>query len=171
MGKIVISDDCLTPDRYIRLNYSGPNPWEVANKITDLIRPFFHVSASGTNNFRLNWDISGDPITFYSRWWVNRKASRYSSIWVDFTVQGEKFRKTNEGSFVLVMHGRVRTTFSGWGAIINPIWHMYSYLFYNRARRNYIAHCRNNILNFRNEIKKHFNVEATSEPTSVGTYG
>jgi len=171
MGKIVIRDDCMAPDRYVRLKYQGPDPWGVAKKVTESIRPFFHVSASGTNNYRLNWDISGDPITFYSRWWVRKKPSRFTSIRIMMKLQGEKYRKTNKGSFSFTMHGRVITEFSGWGAIVSPIWHMYSYLFYNRARRGYIAHCRNYMLNFRKELQKHFNLETTPVTTAAGTYG
>jgi len=171
VAKIVIRDDCLVPDRYVRMKYQGPNPWGVGSKIANTIRPFFHVSASGTNNFRLNWDISGDPITFYSRWWVKKTLSRFSYIRIVMKLQGEKHKKDNTGSFSFSMHGRVVTEFSGWGALVKPIWHMYSYLFYNRARRRFADHCRNYILNFRNEIKKHFNIEATDEPTAAGTYG
>jgi len=171
MGKIVIRDDCMAPDRYVRLKYSGSDPWGVSKKITDLIKPFFHVSSSGTNNFRLNWDISGDPITFYSRWWVRKRFSRFSMMRVSIKLQGEKFKKTNTGSFTFQMHARIITSFGGWGPILKPIWHMYSYLFYNRARRSYIEHCRNYLLNFRNELKKHFNLETNVEPTAMGTYG
>ena len=171
MGKVVVRDDCLAPDRYIRLKYEGSNPWGVAEKIADLIRPFFHVSSSGTNNVRLNRDISGDPITIYSRWWVDKKFSRFSKMKLLMKLQGEKFKKTNTGSFSFVMHARVVTEFSGWRVFVKPIWHIYSYLFYNRARRGFVAHCRNYIVNFRNELKKHFNLETTAEPTAMGTYG
>lgn len=171
MSKMEIRDDCLVPDRYIRLRYSGPNPWEVGEKITEMIRPFFHVSASGTNQYRLNWDISGDPVTFYSRWWVRKGLSRFSQIMVNFKLQGKKYKKDNSGEFSLTLHGRVITKFEGWGPLMKPVWSMYSYLFYNKLRRQGIEHCRNYILNFRNEIKKHFNIEATEVTTATGTYG
>ncbi len=171
MAKIVIRDDCLVPDRYIRLKYSGPDPWGVAEKITGSIRGFFHVSASGTNNYRLNWDISGDPITFYSRWWVRKNFSRFSTMRIQMKLQGKKYAKDNTGEFSFSMHARVITTFSGWSAILKPFVALYSYLFYNRARRTYVEMCRNYVLNFRNEIKKHFNLEATEVPTARASYG
>ena len=41
MAKIVIRDDCLIPDRYIRMKYQGPDPWGVAEKITDSLRGIY----------------------------------------------------------------------------------------------------------------------------------
>ena len=64
MGKIEVTDDCLVPEKYIYLTYKGPNPVAVMEKISETVRPFFHVSASGTSQTRLNWDNSGDPIHF-----------------------------------------------------------------------------------------------------------
>lgn len=171
MAKIVIRDDCLVPDRYVRLKYQGPDPWGVAEKITDSIRPFFHVSTSGFNNYRINWDISGDPVTFYSRWWVKKDFSRFSTMRMLIKLQGSRSKAKNEGKFSLSFHARVITEFSGWGIFMKPVWLIYSYLFYNRARRRFIEQCRNYILNFRNEIKEHFNLEVTEVPTATGTYG
>ena len=61
--------------------------------------------------------------------------------------------------------------FSGWKYVLKPVWVMYSYLFYNRMRRKYIEMCRNYVYNFRNQIKEHFNVEATTVPEREASYG
>jgi hypothetical protein len=171
MAKFTIRDDCLTPDRYMRLKYSGPNPWGVGEKITESIRTFFHVSASGTNQYRLNWDISGDPITFYSRWWVRKGVSRFTSMRIVMKLQGKKYKKDNTGDFSFSLHGRVITNFEAWGPLLKPIWAMYSYLFYDRVRRNAIEQCRNFILAFVNELKKHYNIEATEVAGASGSFG
>ncbi len=171
MGKITIMDECLVPDRWVRIRYSGPDPWGVAEFITNNIRKFFHVSASGTNNSRINWDITGDPITFYSVWWVKKSFSRFTYMRVLMKLIGSKGKKKNVGEFALRMRGQLFTEFKGWGIFLKPVWLMYSYLFYNRARRAFIERCRNYVLNFRNEIKKHFNIEATEIPTARGSYG
>ncbi|MEM5812680.1 MAG: hypothetical protein QW286_03100 [Candidatus Aenigmatarchaeota archaeon] len=171
-GKIKIIDDCLVPDRFIWLYYTGPNPWGVAKHISGRIRPFFHVSASGTCNTRINWDVVGENISFYSVWWVKKALSRHTTMWVDMKVIGKKSKTTNQGNFTLQMNARLETEFKGWGVWLKPIWILYSYLFYHRVRRKMIERCRNNVLNFREEIKKYYNLEtAESVPTATGTYG
>ncbi len=171
MAKMIIKDDCLVPDRYIRMKYQGPDPWGVAEKITDSVRTFFHVSTSGFNNYRINWDITGDPVTFYTRWWVRKYFSRFSHMMLLIKLRGSRSKTGNVGEFSLIFHASVITTFSGWGVFLKPAWLMYSYLFYNRARRTFIDRCRNYIMNFRNDIKEHFNLEATDVTTAAGSYG
>ncbi|HJW97467.1 MAG TPA: hypothetical protein VJ485_04880 [archaeon] len=170
--KFTIIDDCLVPDRFVWLYYTGPNPWGVARHISARIRDFFHVSASGTNNTRINWDVVGENINFYSVWWVKKNFSGYTTMYVDMKVIGKKSKATNQGNFTLQMNGRLQTEFSGWIRWARPLWTIYSYLLYHRARRKMIERCRNNIMNFREDIKKHFNLQtAESVPTATGTYG
>ena len=71
MGKLTITDECMAPDKYLKMKYSGPDPWAMAKKIGSTIRPFFHVSSSGTNNIDLRWDVVGENISFYSQWWYS----------------------------------------------------------------------------------------------------
>ena len=170
--KVLIIDDCLTPDRYVWLHYTGHNPWGVAKHITNRIRPFFHVSASGTNNGRINWDVVGENINFYSIWWVKKGLTGHTTMWIDIKVIGKKSKATNQGNFTLQMNARLETKFGGWSFWLKPLWLMYSYLFYHRVRRKMLERCRNNVYNFREEIKKHYNLQtAESVPTATGTYG
>lgn len=170
--KVTIIDDCLVPDKFVWLRYTGHNPWGVVNHITNTIRPFFHVSASGTRHHRLNWDVVGENISFYSVWWVKKELSTHTMMWIDMKVIGKKAKATNHGEFNMQMNARLETNFEGWTHWVKPIWMMYSYLFYNRVRRKMLERCRNNVYNFREELKKHFNLEtAQGVPTATGTYG
>ncbi|RLB32405.1 MAG: hypothetical protein DRH12_19530 [Deltaproteobacteria bacterium] len=171
MSSIKISDDCLHPERYVYLKYSGPDPWGVVGRISERIRPFFHVSSSGTNQTRINWDDSGDPIWYFSTWWVKKSLSDYSNMLIHIKVIGNKSKTTNTGEFTMAIWGYVQTEFSGWAVFLKPIYIIYSYLFYHRLRRKFIEICRNYIMNFRNEIKEHFNLEKTDVPMSYGSYG
>ncbi|MBI4020740.1 MAG: hypothetical protein HY369_00690 [Candidatus Aenigmarchaeota archaeon] len=171
MGTLSIEDDCLTPERYAYLTYSGPDPWGVFKKITDSLKPFFHISTSSTNNDRLNWDISGDPITFYSLWWVKKKMSGISLAKITIKVQGEVSKTTNMGKFTLQLYGDLYTEFSAPSILLKSAWLLYSYLFYNKARQAYITECQGLIYNFRNEIKKHYNLDVTSVPERGVAFG
>jgi hypothetical protein len=168
MAKMVIRDDCMTPDRYLRLKYTGPDPWGVAEFLNANLKEFFHVSSSKISNYRINWDVTGDPVSFYARWWARKQVSRMSMMKFIFKLVGEKGKVKNEGSFSLSYHARVITEVSGWGGLLKPFWSLYSYLFYNRLRRKYIEQCRNYMLTFMNTVKKHYNVEYNEIPMSRG---
>ena len=171
MAKLEITDQCLSPEPVLTMNYSGPDPWGVAKKIAGTIKPYFHVSSSGTNQTLINWDISGDPIKFYSIWWVKKSLSRFSFMKVNIRVQGTKSRTTNKGQFRLELDGILQTDFTGINPFLKTVWFIYSYLFYDRARQGFIEICRNFILGFRNEIKDHFNLKTTTIPHARGAVG
>lgn len=171
MAKFEIRDDCLAPERELTLSYAGPDPWAVVGRITDSIRDFFHVSASGTNQERLNWDVSGDPIGFYSVWWIKKKLSGYSHALIRIRVQGNKSKTDNTGRFTMYISGELVTNFEGHKWIIKPVWLLYTYLFYDRAKRRYVEKCSDLILNFRNEIKQHYGISATPVPQAHSVYG
>jgi hypothetical protein len=168
MAKMVIRDDCFSPDRYIRIKYSGPNPWGISEFLASNLKQLFHVSSSKVSNYRINWDISGDPISFYSRWWVRKEIGRWTKMRFMIKFRGEKSKSDNTGKFSMTYHARVITEVGGWGPLMKTVWTLYSYLFYNRIRRKYIEQCRNYMLNLRNMIKEHFNIETTEVPTSRG---
>ena len=170
--KILIIDDCLANDRYVYTTYTGPNPWGVSKFISGKLRTYFHVSSSGSSHQRINWDVVGENINFYSRWQIKRSFSAYTMMYIDFKVLGKKSKATNQGSFTMTLNARLETKFEGWVHWVKPIWLMYSYLFYHRMRRNMIERCRNHVYNFREEVKKHFNMQTTEGVTRAqGSYG
>ncbi len=170
MASLKIIDECLTPEKYVYIKYSGPDPWGIAKKIAADMKPFFHISTSRTSRKRLNWDVAADPITFYAKWWVRREATPFSEIYIEMAVFGNKSKVTNKGEFTLRMEGQLITERKGWGIFLRPFWLLYSYLYYDRIRRQHIEACRSAILNFRNEIKEHFGVGKTAVPQG-GSFG
>jgi hypothetical protein len=171
MATVEITDDCNSPDRYIRMNYSGPDPWGAVKKINASLRGFFHISATNTSNDRLNWDISGDPIHFWSTWWVTTPMSSRTYAVIFIQCQGFKYKATNTGKFSLTLYADLRTKFSAPGFLLKPMWYTYSYFFYNRARRRFLGKCRDLVLNFKNEIKEHYNMGTTTVPGAHSVFG
>ncbi|MBI4181671.1 MAG: hypothetical protein HY520_01760 [Candidatus Aenigmarchaeota archaeon] len=171
MATLEIADECLAPEPEVFMTYSGPDPWGVVKHISEEIKPFFHVSTSSTSNDRLNWDIAGDPITFYSSWWVKKSMSGRSDAKFFMRVQGAVSKTDNTGQFTLRMWGRLDTEVSGPAVILKPFWLTYSYLFYNRLRMGYISDCRNYIYHFRNLLKEHYNLGATRLPGKDTSFG
>lgn len=172
MGKIEIKEDCLVPDRFIYITYEGPDPWDVAKKLTgDSVKQFFHVSSSGTNEEIFKWDITGDNTTFFLKRWVRKKFSRFSGMEVRMKLQGHKAKANNKGKFTLQLTAYLNTKFTGWGVFVRPVWNIYSYLFYNRVRRMYLERCREFTVGFQQEIRRHYNLKVTAPPGRHTAYG
>ncbi len=157
MGKITITDDCLTPSRHIYLDYSGHDPFGVSKKIVELLQPFFGVSSAGISETDFRWDNTGDPITFYFTWWVQRNYGK-SLLRIDIKVQGSKGKTKNVGNFTMELKGEIVTSFGYSTSLTKSLWWIYNYVFYGRRRRNYIDMCRNQLEKFRIEIAEHYNL-------------
>ncbi len=160
MGKISIIEDCNAPARFIYLTYSGKNPFGVASKIASMLQPFFKVSSAGISETDFRWDKTGDPITFYFTWWVERgdESSRWTNQRFNIKVQGSQTKESKEGDFTLQLDGRLITSFSFKNPFLKGLFWFYDYIFYQKRRAEYLKDCEQAMHEFRDEIKKHFNL-------------
>ncbi len=160
MGEIQIVEDCLAPARFVYLTYSGKNPFDVASKIAEMLQPFFRVSSAGISETDFRWDDSGDPVAFYFTWWVDRgeEVSRWSRQRFNIKVQGTQTKETKEGEFTMQLDARLSTRFIFSNPFLKGLFWLYDYLFYFRRRSAYLKDCEETVYEFRDEIKKHFNV-------------
>jgi len=159
MAKFVIKDDCLAPERYIYLDYSGADPFGVVKKIGGMLNKFFHVSTSGVCEYDFRWDRSGDPYGFFVRWWVKKSLSGWTTAWFYIQVQGNVGKETNEGSFRLEISAELKTEIGHRSPLFRALWEIYSYVFYNKRRREYIRICSNLAHSLRDELKEHYNLK------------
>lgn len=163
MATIRIQEDCLSPSRWIYLDYKGKNPFSVASKIAGMLLPFFNVSSAGVSETDFRWDTSGDPITYYFTWWVKRGGTDGPSRWThqrfDIKVQGSQTKEDKVGSFTLQVYGTLITKFSSSNPFTRGLFWLYDYIFYAKRRAQYLRNCEQTIYEFRDEIKKHFNLE------------
>jgi len=170
MGKLEMRDECMDPDRYVRFKYTGPNPFSIVKKIDSSIKPFFHISSSNRGQPLYKIDTSGDPFKFYSQWYGKLKVSAYSYILLNFEVEGSQSKRDKTGTFSFKVWGFLETSFKGRNILLKPFYLLYSYLFYDNARRNYIKRCQNLMLNFGNYLKDYYNIGKTKIPEH-GAYG
>ena len=162
-NKIVIQEDCLSPSRWIWLEFSGKNPFSVASKIAGMLMPCFNVSSAGISETDFRWDNSGDPITYYFTWWVERGGSDGPSRWTkqkfNIKVQGTQTKESKEGRFTLQLFGTLTTKFGSSNPFLKGLFWLYDYLFYAKRRSQYLKDCEETLFEFREEIKKHFNLQ------------
>ena len=115
------------------------------------------MSSAGISETDFRWDNTGDPISFYFTWWVQRNYGK-SLLRIDIKVQGSKGKTKNVGNFTMELKGEIVTSFDYSTSLTKSLWWIYNYVFYGRRRRNYIDMCRNQLEKFREEIAEHYNL-------------
>ena len=161
MATIRIQEDCLSPARWIWLDYKGKAPFSVASKIAGMLLPFFNVSTAGVSETDFRWDNTADPVTYYFTWWVERSdpGSRWTKQRFDIKVQGDQTKEDKVGSFTLQLFGTLVTEFKSSNPFSRALFWVYDYIFYAKRRAEYLKNCEQTLYEFRDEIKKHFNLQ------------
>lgn len=172
MAKITIIDDCMPYRRVIELKYSGPEPYKISKAMWEDMKTFFQVSTSGVAFTHLYWDDSGDPVTFFMRWWMKKKFSRMTRMELNAKSTGDKRKADNTGSFSLSMRSKLTTEYSTWlpGPLAKLMWEIYSYLFYNKARQMYIKQCQELTVSYKDFVADKFGLKHLPYENSWGGY-
>ncbi len=137
----VVVDDCFAPNKSQYLIYKGPNAATIASKLTGSFQPFYRIASAGWGEPDFRWDTSGEPITFFMKWYVERAFSKFSKMVIYITVQGDENSQTKQGKFTLEVSPTIEHTFpQNW--LTRGLYWMYDYLFYGNQRQSYIKRCR-----------------------------
>ena len=111
MGKLSINEECLIPRRLAYINYVGPDPVGLLKDFKTNLRFIFDVSTTRCLENKLLWDYTGDPIRYYSEWWVRKELSRFSQMWVSIRIIGHVSKSKPDGNFSMELYGEIRHEF------------------------------------------------------------
>jgi len=164
MGKLVITEECLVPRRLTYVNYKGPDPLAFLKDFKTTLRFIFEVSTTRCMERKLLWDYTGDPLRFYSEWWLRKEMSRFSNMRISIRVIGHVYKTKNSGDFSLELYGVVEHKFEPSNWLTKYVWLLYNYMFYNQVRENQVVRCRNYIQAFLNWVKEKYNLPAVTTP-------
>lgn len=140
-------DDCFAPERLLRIDFKGPNPFKIALAIRGLLEEVFEVEAVDLWERDFRWDSTGDPRGFYMRIYVSKGFDAFTSIFVGVTIQGaQPSDVTKDGEVTVRMEARISTnynlsTFIQKLPVYKAIRWLYHYIFYSKVRRGYLALC------------------------------
>ncbi len=144
----ILEDDCLMPERVIRIDFKGVNPFRVYHSIPQFLRAIFDVRGKDVYEKEFRWDYADDPRTFFSRFIVRKSYDMWSVVWVEAIMQGKQPSDPNkEGEMYILLTGKLQTkspenTFWSRSSIYKSIRWFYFRTLYNDIRRNYLDECR-----------------------------
>ncbi len=165
-GKLSVTDECFVPSRTQKIYYKGPNPSSIATKLTSSFQPFFRISSAGWGEPDFRWDTSGEPATFFIKWWLKKSFSGSSTMWLYVYVQGDENTQTKQGKFTLELYPTLVTTVpENWA--VRGLYMIYNYLFYDKMRQDFIKECSDTVTAYKEHIKTEFNLTTGEHKKSV----
>ncbi|HDD46307.1 MAG TPA: hypothetical protein ENG42_02440, partial [Candidatus Aenigmarchaeota archaeon] len=142
MGKIIIDDDCFAPRKFIYLEYKGPDPFALIKAGNKLFRRIFEVGSSKIAERRFMWDWTGDPIQLYEHFVIRKEVSNYTTFYFSLRIVGFKSKSRNEGSIRIEFEAQARHQYESNNWFMTNLWWLYWYIFYAKARQNYLKLCK-----------------------------
>jgi hypothetical protein len=163
MAYWTFEDDCFTPEREIKLEYTGPNVFvRFHNVIRPLLERNFEVEAIDLWERDFRYDLSGDPHTFFIRYQIDKGLDANSRILFEVVVQGKQpVDSKKDGRITILISGRLRTGYNLDTAFKKtPLykgmkWVVHRTL-YNEIRRGYFRVCSEFVEKLMVELRKLF---------------
>ncbi len=142
-----LEDDCISKSAKLTLNYAGPNPLNVYNKIRTILMRTIGVKREHIWERDFRWDITADPRGFFIRMYVNKKMDARTAILFELIFQGKQPVDPNKnGTLTMGINARIYTDYSLDSTFqqsvfyrsLLRVWYM---LFYNEVRRGMLDEC------------------------------
>lgn len=147
MPQLILEDDCLAPERTIRIDFKGPNPFRFYGEIVGIIRDILEVRRFHIFERDFRWEITGDPRPFFYRVFVLKPYDMYTEAYFELIFQGKQpTDMTKDGEMVIFITPKLRTRLPQ-----NTVWQrsslykglrwLYLRTFYNDVRRYLLTDC------------------------------
>lgn len=158
MADYKITTDILAPSDKKVIEYSGLHPSRIIKMMPDIIKDTLRVEGGSVFEDKIKWDVSGDPVSFYGDWRGKYPFDGRSSAFFKINVQGSQGAKDRIGKIKITIKGSVETKFPFTTPFHRSALWFYSYLFYNKQRREYIDMGKILTNRIEDEIRSAFNL-------------
>lgn len=153
-----ITTDILAPSDKKVIEYAGFHPSRIIKMMPDIIKDTLRVEGGSVFEDKIKWDVSGDPVSFYGDWRGKYPFDGRSNAFFKINVQGSQGAKDRIGKIKITIKGSVETKFPFTTPFHRSALWFYSYLFYNRQRREYIDMGKILVNRIEDEIRSAFNL-------------
>jgi hypothetical protein len=162
----ILEDDCLVPERVLRIDFKGPNPFKLYGAVPQFLRSIFDVRGKDVYEKEFRWDNTGDPRDFFSRFVVRKGYDMWSVVWAEVTMQGKQPSDPNkDGEVFILLTGKLltrspeNTPWARTGVYKSIRWLSFRTL-YNDVRKNMMEECRIKINDLKRSLEKTLGMQA-----------
>jgi hypothetical protein len=165
MASWILEDDCLAPERYVRIVYNGPNPFQVYQSSYAIFRKVMEIDPADYQEREFRWDITGDPRDFYVRVIVQKNLDARSSIYFEIIMQGKQPTDPSQnGTLTILIGAKLKTEYAlntpfQQSSFYRALLWLYNRFFYFGVRRRYIKMCNDWITNIVKAYRKLLKLE------------
>lgn len=148
MPSFVLEDECLVPDRTIRIDFKGPNPFRIYGQMDKILRAIWDVTGKDVWEREFRWDFTSEDRGFFSRFIVKKKYDLWSVVYPEVIIQGKQpSDPAKDGEVTIRLRGKLKTesdqnTLWTRSSIYRSLRWLYFRTFYNDVRRTLIEECR-----------------------------
>ncbi len=147
MPSWILEDDCLAPGKYVRIVYTGPNPFSAYQNTLGMLRKVMEIDPPDYQEKDFRWDLTNDPRDFYIRAIVEKKMDSRSAIYFEIIMQGKQpSDPSKNGTLTILIGARLKTEYKldtpfQQSPLYKSLLWIYNFFFYFRVRRRYIKMC------------------------------
>lgn len=167
--RIAYTDDCFVPYREVSINYSGPNIAKVVKAIPDIMAKTLQVSGTAIILNEYYWDHT-DPNdkVFHIMYSGDKSVDARSRIIGEVMIKDGHLKPDGSGSMELQFTAKLTTTFERTtlfqrSSFYDMLVKIYTYSFYDNARRNFLAMCNDYMEVMMREIRAILNLMKRGE--------
>ena len=152
-----IENDCLSPATEVKIDYKGPNPFNIYFRLRDIIKRVFDVKDVDIWEREFRWDVPGK---FFIRIYVYKPLDKTSYILAQIILQGaQPSDPSKPGELNIRISGKLRTDFKmmvGFQktALYRNLIRLYHTLFYRETRKAYLEMCTKYLTTLVEELKR-----------------
>ena len=157
--KLLIQDNCFEEEpSLLEMNYVGPNPQKLYEKVYELLKVCFRVADSDIQEDEYNWG-KGKRERFKVRWWIHKDLDRFTYMFIRVRFSGEGDEKG--GSAKIDLKPMLRTEYpqdTVWQRSIiyemfRTMWHR---AFYHKERFDFAEECRHMAVMYQRQVQEFF---------------
>lgn len=147
MPKYILEDDCLTPDRTLRIDFKGPQPFRFYSQIVMILRDILEIRTMHVWQREFRWDYGAEPPKFFYKVVAVKPYDNWTRAYVELTFQGtQPSDSIKEGELVIFISPKLRTeiphdTIWQRSEIYKGLRWFYFKTFYSNARRILLGKC------------------------------
>lgn len=154
MPKIEIKTDILAPEHIKYLSYEGPHPSRLLKEIREIVKNTFQIESPQMFEDNFRWDNFSEPNEFYAIWRGKDAKDERTVVWPMVYVHG--FQKSDDltGSAVVYIRGTMITKFPYSTPFHKLAFLIYTWLYYNNVRRDYLREARERLRRVEDDIRE-----------------
>ncbi|MEM5815171.1 MAG: hypothetical protein QXD89_01635 [Candidatus Aenigmatarchaeota archaeon] len=148
MTSWILEDECLVPEKYIKIEYKGPNPFLAYQASLGIFRKIVEIDLGDYWERDFRWDVTGDPRDFYIRAIVEKGLDSRSKMLFEIIMQGKQPKDPSKsGELVILIGAKLVTQYRQDSPFQQTIFYksllwLYNFFFYFKVRRRYLNMCK-----------------------------